>query len=288
MPDYLVYTVLACAGFGVGNAMLKHGVASEFPVISLGTFVREWKHVLKTIAKNRLWLTGIACHVIGGAAYLQALSMGDISLLQPLVTLNAAITFVLGVGVLREQVTSLEGMGVGAVLVGTVLVSVTAAVGHGNRVSFPMLAALTGLVIVYCLGAGSMVAAHVRHVSPEVVLASMAGMLIGVGVVYSKVATVAVTLTRGYFSIVEPGAVFTLMASYWLWFVVLLNLAGFAVLQGAFAHGRVAIISPVATLGALLVPVISGPLVFYERVGTMRAIGILVIVLGTVVLSIKK
>ena len=66
------------------------------------------------------------------------------------------------------------------------------------------------------------------------------------------------------------------------------NVAGLILLQAAFQRGRAAVIVPLQLAVANAVTVLAGILIFAENISSIRAAGIGLIVLGTVMLHLKR
>ena len=69
--------------------------------------------------------------------------------------------------------------------------------------------------------------------------------------------------------------------------VVLANVAGLVLLQAAFQRGRAAVIVPLQLAMANAITVVAGILIFAEHITAVRALGIALIIGGTVLLHVK-
>ena len=69
--------------------------------------------------------------------------------------------------------------------------------------------------------------------------------------------------------------------------VVAANVAGLVLLQAAFQRGRAAVIVPLQLAMANAIAVVAGVMIFAEHVTAFRALGIALIIGGTVLLHVK-
>lgn len=68
-------------------------------------------------------LSGFCIYGIGALLMIIAYRFGKLSVLQPILSLNYAISFVLAAFILREKVTFLNCVGVFAIMIGTLLIA---------------------------------------------------------------------------------------------------------------------------------------------------------------------
>lgn len=293
LPSFVLPTLLACLAFGIGTAMMKHGVATKIPGISLARATKEWRSVLSAVLANRLWLGGLAASLAGGLFQVVALSRGELSLVQPLVNLNVAITVGAGVALMGERVSRREGAGLAVILAGAVLLGMSATDPGDPVVDRRALWILFAAAVILCLAVGAALVTR-RGASAELGLAALAGILFGLAIAFVKVLSMEVAgIVEAVGASAGPGAaraaVFAAAAhlarSPATWIVVAANLVAFVALQAAFSHGRVAVVSPVTTILSVLVPVIAGIVVLSEDPGWLRWAGIVSTVVGTVVLA---
>ena len=69
--------------------------------------------------------------------------------------------------------------------------------------------------------------------------------------------------------------------------VVLANVIGLVLLQAAFQRGRASVIVPLQLAMANALTVLAGIVIFAEHITSLRAAGIVLIVLGTAMLHLK-
>ena len=61
------------------------------------------KFVFRDVVKNPLWLNGFLLTVVGGGAYLWALSISEVTVVQPIMNLTIPAVAILGVFTLKEK-----------------------------------------------------------------------------------------------------------------------------------------------------------------------------------------
>jgi drug/metabolite transporter (DMT)-like permease len=271
---WLVFVVLASVGFGIGAAMQKHGVASRLPGLSVRTAIRDSRRVIRAVFSNRLWLVGGAANLCGAFFLVLAIDAGDLTVVQPLTNLNLVVSVLAGVLVLREKLSETERLGVIAMLGGATLLSVSGLRSHGATAIAPLHVLLAaGAASLGAVGllnlAGRLSRARLR---PEIVLGASAGVLYGMGTVCVKVLTTQLDEVVGARAIV-----LTTLLSPALLGVVAANVMAYTLEQIAFSRGRVSVVDPLCTGGALVMPVAVGALALAEPVDGLRALGLAVV-----------
>lgn len=284
----LVPTLLACLGFGAGTAMMKHGMATRFPALTLRGALRDRRVIVEAILRNKIWTAGALINLAGGVFQILALSRGDITLVQPLVNMNIVLTVGAGVFLMGERVSRREAAGVVVVVLGAVLLGLSAGTPSVAVVDRGALRALFVGVVALATLLGLSLRSKRPPLAIEVGLALMAGCLFGLGFAYVKVVTIEIAeLGRG--GLPPPAALAGfLLGDFALWMILAANLAAFFLMQGAFSHGRVSVVSPLTTIAAILIPVVAGIFVFHEAVGPLRASGIAAVVAGTALLALPS
>ena len=286
---WLVYTLLACLGFGAGAAMQKHGMATSLTSLKLRTLLAEPGRVMGSVLRSWSWMLGLAVNATGGVFMFLAIHHGEITVVQPLVTLNLLVAVLIGVLLLGERLGAREWLGGAILMAGAGLVGLSSA---GFEVATPRLAALPldqatqrvyavvllcALVVGLLLGPGR----ALPRLNREILFATCAGLLFGLVSVMIKV----LGLRFGVFFEGPPplrlNALLLGLAlepSFWLFLAI--NIAGFSLHQVAYANGRVAVVAPLATIMALFMPLMAGLYAFAEPAGLLRILGVLVIVGG--------
>lgn len=282
---WLIFTLLACLGFGVGSAMQKHGMATRLPKLTLSRLVHDLPGVLGAVFKNWIWLVGLLLNLVGGLCMVVALSTGEISVVQPLVNVNVLVAMLAGVLVLGERLTRMEWVAAGVLLSGAALLVVAGAATAGGAPG-PVDEARVAWLSGACLALVAVLAVVGRLVggSPEVFLALAAGLLFGLSGVDIKLVGVHLGDPAGR-PVLELAL--ALVGDWALWAVIVLNVVAFVMYQAAFSHGRVAIVSPLTTNATAVLPVVAGLAAFGEPAGPGKLAGVAVVVVGTALLFVR-
>jgi drug/metabolite transporter (DMT)-like permease len=279
---------VASFAWAAGAAMQKHGLATRFPKVSLRTFLRQFGAIARTMGANWLWVGGIAISLLGGLFFVQAVSMGDLSVITPLVNMTMVFAVLLGVVLLRERMDPAEWAGMALMIAGAVVISLSGAeetaVPPSGRALYGFAAGIAGLTAL----AFAVQKAMPRRVPVEVALAVGAGLIFGLGNITVKVLTFLAETRLGAFDLLAWATWKVVLASLPALLLLACEIVAFVMMQGAFAHGRVSLVSPITTIVSVLVPIAAGVTIFREAVPPSRLTGIVVTVVGTGVLALRK
>jgi len=234
--------------------------------------------VAKALVTDWRWMLGFASTSLGWVLFVQATALGDISLVQPLMSAGDLLLVVLAVVFLKERMARGEWAGVLLTVLGAVALALEAegsqVVAFDGRRLALLLAVTAGL-------AGALLLANRRSRQPEVLLALVVGLCFGAGSILTKALTVA---SAGPGQSVMTWAV---LLNPLLLAVVAANVAGLVLLQAAFQRGRAAVVVPLQLAMANAVTVLAGVAVFAEHITLLRGAGIVLIVVGTTLLQFK-
>jgi uncharacterized membrane protein len=242
----------------------KGAVSTRVAVISL---LIDWR-----------WLLGTAATVSGWIFFVYATSLGDISLIQPLMSSGDFILVVLVVVFLGERLSKLEWIGVLITIVGAVFLAWGA---KSTELTSYDRSAFWLLLFVSVASGIILYVANRRSPKPEVLLAPIVGVGFGMGAVLTK----AMTSNR-----VQSGESiigFSLLVDPYLIGAIAVNVIGLVLLQVAFRLGRASVVVPVQLAMANLITIAAGVFVFGESVTYSRWCGIVLIVVGTALLHVK-
>lgn len=282
----VVLAILASFFWGIGQVLQKHGMATNFPKISVREVVSKFGTVLKTLFSNWIWLIGLFFMLGGMASFATALGRGDITLVQPIVCLTGVVAAVIGVVFLRESLTVKEWFGVSAILVGVVLIGLA---GGGDTAIIPgdgQIAFFTGLTVLLVIAALSL---KRTGMSAEFTLSLAAGITFGLSNLMGKLLTQRASLeVQAPFSFGRWDMWQSLLTDYPFIIVILCNLFGSIFHQTAFANGRASVVAPIVVIISTVLPIVAALAIFGEQVQWLHGAGILVVLAGTAVLGMKK
>lgn len=275
-----IWLAIGCAlCFGIGNSMQKHGMAVTFPKISLSRFVFELPGVLKALMKNWIWMAGVGFAVAGFIFQGKSIDApgSKLSVIMPLLNVSTIVTSLIGVFLLREKVRKLEWLGIVTLTLGAILVSVFDRGGGSHGLSKGLL------IVCYLTGLGSMATLVVAFAlirsrrGAEILLAIGSGFGFGMGAVALKMLDYDLKQTIGGFHVTDPHFLLTFLTSPNGWMLIIFNLAGFALFQLSFAHGRISLIGPFSQVFSMVIPVMAGILAFHESIVAWQWLGVVVV-----------
>jgi uncharacterized membrane protein len=234
--------------------------------------------VARALVTDWRWMSGFAATSFGWVLFVQATALGDISLVQPLMSAGDLMLVIMAVVFLKERMTAIEWAGVLLTVLGAVALAFEAEDMQVVVFSGTRLVVLLGFT---ALAAGALLLANRRSQQPEVLLALVVGLCFGAGAILTK----ALTATAS-----GPGQsvmTWAVLLNPLLLAVVLANVMGLVLLQAAFQRGRAAVVVPLQLAMANAITVLAGVLVFAEHITLLRGAGILLIVVGTTLLQFK-
>lgn len=234
--------------------------------------------VARALLTDWRWVLGFFCTTVGWVLFVQATALGDISLVQPLMSAGDVLLVVMAVVFLHERLGRLEWAGVAATVAGAAALAWEA---ESTRLDGYDGWRLLLLMALAAAGGAALLLAGRRRGRSEVALALVVGLCFGAGSVLTK------ALTAGASASGESALALSTLLNPLLLAVVAANVAGLVLLQAAFQRGRAAVIVPLQLAVANAVTVLTGVLVFAEHITALRALGIALIVAGTAVLHLK-
>lgn len=231
--------------------------------------------VLRGFGTSGRWLLGTLATVIGWVFFVKATDLGEVSIVQPLMSVGDLFLVLLAVVFLHERLIRLEWVGLALTVIGACTLAFEAEVIEPVAIIWPRFLALAGASAVIL---GVCLALIRRTARPEVPMAIAVGIGFGVGAVLTELMTAYITLSGRN---LETTAFFL---NPILPFMVGANVIGLVLLQAAFQRGRAAVIVPVQLSVVNGLVIAAGIFVFDESITPLRVIGIAVIVLGTTLL----
>lgn len=282
-----VVGLVLCASFvqALGGALQKSEVAAGFGELETRDFVLGFRRIFGSLVRRRRWLFGFAIATAGGLGFLEAFGRADLSVVVPLATTSNVFTVGLGVLFLGERVHGGEWLALGGVIAGATLVSLDVLTIH--HAALPLPASL----VVFTVGvAASALLIGARTLWPgalsrEVALALAAAVQLGAGNVLIKSCVESIRAELGTFSAADLGDLAALVLRPEFWPFILTQIAGFVMVQAAFARGRVAVIGPLLGAGIAVVSTAGAALALGELLPAGRLAGIGALVVGTAALT---
>lgn len=252
---------VASAGAIGGGFALQHRGAAGLPPLALRRPLRS----LASLARAPVWVGGFVLGLSGWAAYVVALRLAPLSLVQAASAGGVVVLVLAG-----RRPSRLEGLGAAGALVGLVLLGVSLAGGAGRGDASPLaLAAWLAASGVFALVAAGPAS---RRLSPGAGLGTAAGVLYAAADVATKEA-----VGGGVRLVLVP----LILAASGLAFVAL---------QLGFQRGGRLETAGLATLWTNALPIVAGMAVFHERFpsgapGVARASAFVLLIVSAAVLA---
>ncbi len=232
--------------------------------------------VLKNLFSNWKWHLGMLSIIGGWILFIKASDLGEISLVEPLMSIGDLFLVLLTVIFLNERLSKYEGVGIALTVIGAVLLSFGAKSIAPVEIHWTNLYSLiTFLILLSAL----LLYFNKKNQNLEINLAVIVGIGFGCGAILTELMTAYLAKTgqvlQSLSFILNPIFPFMMIA----------NVFGLIVIQIAFQKGRAAVIVPVQLSVASAIAVLGGAIVFSEVISLQRVLGIIIILLGTIFLN---
>jgi drug/metabolite transporter (DMT)-like permease len=285
MTEVVLLVLAASFVQALGGALQKSEVAAGFGELETREFFLGFRTVLGSLVRRRRWLFGFAITTVGGLGFLEAFGRADLSVVIPLASTSNLFTVGLGVLFLGERLRAVELLALTVVIAGATLVSLDALVVH--RAALPLgtagaLFAAGAAASALLIGARSL---WPQRLSREVALSLAAAVQLGVGNLLIKSSVESIHAELGTFSAGNLDDLVSLAQRPEFGPFLLTQIAGFVLVQAAFARGRVAVIGPLLGAGITLVSTAGAALALGELIPPGRLAGIAALVVGTAALT---
>ncbi len=240
---------------------------------------------LRGVLGAPLWLLGWAMGVAGIVSNMVALGLADISLIQPLNGFGLVVLAAVSWAYLGERLDRRGLLGMAAVIGGVVGLGLAARPSRGFATAtellgcylhLPALATLAGLAAA-AVAALALARRQPRHAGPLYALAAATASVVGL------------TFAKGFFGLLGLLGPWETLRGAAGWLLLLALLAGSVTAMGlqqiSFQRGRAVVVTPIFAATSVVLPLLSGWLVFGERLGAASLIAPLAIGLGVVLLG---
>lgn len=270
--NVLTTTLAATLFIQLGYFMWKLSAQHQPPIGKA-----PWAKVMAALLRDWRWVFGLISTTVGWILFIQATSLGDISLVQPLMASGDILLVIMAVVFLHERLRPLEWLGIATTVIGGVLLALKADIKQAPAFDAGLL---LGLLAAGILAGATLLMLSRRSRRPEAPIAVAVGLAFGFG------ATLTTAMTASLASQNAAAISASTLINPWLPAIVLSNVAGLVLLQMAFQRGRASVVIPLQLAVANLLAVLIGILVFDETVSPLRAAGVVIILLGTGLLHI--
>jgi drug/metabolite transporter (DMT)-like permease len=256
---YLVFAVAASLLMALGLLMMKSRSA-DLPMASgantIGAIV-EW-------FRDPMWFGGLGVQTAGWVCYVVAVSRAPVSMVAVMGQGGIALFVVASVLILGERASSREWAGIGAIVFGILMLTLSLGGGEGEG-AFEPATLLTFTVLLTLAGLAPMAVARMN--ASGMAPAILSGVAFGLGGLFTKAMTQA-------FSAGDASAIAVrIISSPYLYATLVADIGGMVLLQNSFHSARAIIAMPLSGAVSNIVPIIGGIIVFGERLptGSMQA-----------------
>ncbi len=268
----VVFALLATLAIQVGYFLWKIA-ADELPIIGKAKPLVVIIGFLTSVK----WMSGFILTVVGWVLFIKAADIGDISIVQPLMSIGDLFLVLLALVFLKERLRLMEGFGLGITVIGAMMLSVEAKVVLPIGLDWPRLFVfLTFAVLAWFVF--KLLASRTQR--QEVPLAIIVGIGFGVGAVLTKAMTSYIYMQGQHL------ASSAMIINPILPFMIAANAAGIVILQVAFQRGRASVIIPVQLAVVNGMTVVAGAFIFAEQISIWRLCSIGLIIFGASMLHI--
>jgi uncharacterized membrane protein len=255
---YLSLAVLASVLMALGLLMMKSRSA-HLPMAAgantIGAIV-AW-------IRDPMWIGGLGVQTAGWACYVIAVSRAPVSMVAVMMQGGIGLFVIASVVVLGERATPREWVGIGAIIFGMLMLTLSLQAAEPDGAFEPgTLLIVTALL----LAAGLAPMAVARMNASGAAAAIFSGVAFGLGALFTK----AMTLE---FAGETASLTLRLLSSPYVYGMLVANIVGIVMLQNAFHSARAIVAMPLSGALSNIVPIAGGMIVFGEGLpaGSMPA-----------------
>ncbi|MCL2260169.1 MAG: DMT family transporter [Fibromonadales bacterium] len=247
---FFLLTLSSAIGLAFGNILVSIGLRA---VNSIGS-----------LAKNKFWLGGMFLSLIATLLYYAAMARYNISLVQPFMALNPALTAILGWKILSELMSKKIAFGIVLIFCGILIDGTLAGEAHGsgNNSEMPLLWIYTGAVLA------ALAVACLIFRRTEITDSLCAGVGFGLSAIFFK----SISIDG-----LNPPPI-----DVRIFVFAVLYIAAFICSQIGLRRGRALFVIPLSAAIGLIVPAIGGLVVFGEPFPAQKIAVIALVFAGSI------
>ena len=286
---------LAYAMLNIGMGLQKKG-AAELPVIEDQGFFKN----LKNFLMNKFWLIGFLLVNVQWIAFSIAVTIGDLSIVAPMMGVGLIALVLFSVFYLKEKITVTEIIAIVIIIAGVVILGTTSTNGPtiDSLNDMNNLLLKTGSIIFLVVTTVLMFLLVIFSVIRKFALADImfgiaAGIASGIGVIFTK--GFMVGLKGDSFGEIWQSLKTSVVLWIWWFYLGLLlvyNILSTIFPQVGFQKGKAVVVTPLFAIAALLTPIFGGIIIFSEWTGiapgilVAKIVALLLILVGVILLSL--
>jgi uncharacterized membrane protein len=247
---YLSLAIIASALMALGLLMMK--TRSTHLPMAAGA------NVIGAVAawlRDPMWIGGLGVQTVGWACYVISVSRAPVSMVAVMGQGGIALFVVASVVVLGERASPREWAGIGAIVFGMLMLTLSLNGGEAEG-AFEPATLLIFTVLLTLAGLAPMAVARLN--ASGTAAAIFSGVAFGLGSLFTK----AMTLEFGGDT---ATLALRLVSNPYVYAVVVANIVGIVMLQNSFHSARAIIAMPLSGALSNIVPIVGGIVVFGER-----------------------
>jgi len=272
----VIVSLVAAIAFGLGAVLQKKGVSEAYGArdglehsVSLTLFGR--------VARHPLWWLGAFCMLVGSVIEIQAIGMGPLSVVRPLVRAQSVVALFLGIYLLHEQMGTRDIYGALLLIIGALTLSFPSVQAHSQVQE----ASSTIIFVFLAIGGIAVVASRLVR-SLEVGMGIAIGCCLTAGDLLMRLATQEAGGES--FDLSDGQTATQLTENLLFWASIGMGLLAFLLLQAAYTFSRVSVLSPLTSAIAILATVSAATLWLGEPISAVALGGVGLIVAGTLLI----
>jgi uncharacterized membrane protein len=248
---YLSMAIVASSLMALGLLMMKSRSA-HLPIAAganaIGAIV-AW-------IRDPVWISGLGVQTAGWACYVIAVSNAPVSMVAVMMQGGIALFVIASVVILGERATPREWAGIGAIVFGMVMLTLSVQTGETDGA----LAPGTLLICAAILAVAGMVPMTVARLNDSGAAAAiLSGVAFGLGALFTKAMTDAFSASAG------ASLALRIVTNPYFYGMLVANISGMVMLQNSFHSARAIIAMPLSGALSNIVPIAGGMVVFGER-----------------------
>jgi drug/metabolite transporter (DMT)-like permease len=247
---------------------------------------------LKTIRaflKSRLWLQAQGMQILGTFSHGIAVGLAPLSVVQPINAAGICLLVMLAVTRLKEKASMVDWIGIGAIVVGVLMLGVTLVNTTTKTYAYRPVILWFFIVLLVGTVAVSITAAFMREDErASSFLGIGTGVLVGLTAIFMKMGWTDVGNRWGEFKVAGP------IYSSFFWLAIVTTIIAAVLFQVALQRGAAIVVVPLVTGFSNLIPIIVGLVAFREPFPTgglmvfLRLCSVLFIIGGAILLSLRR
>lgn len=268
----------------IGTVLQKKGVDSLPPMEQTNA-----KNNIKGVITNKIWVLGWVMTSLAMLLNMIALGQADITIIQPLIGFGLVVLVLFSRSYLKEKISKFGTIGISIAIIGVVLLGLTASESQDLGTVEEIIsryvqanAIIIYLIFISIIAVLWIAVKRMQYKGAGIIFALIAAMFSVLGLTFSK----------GVFSIIDEVGFLNALKLWPAYALLILFIIGstmaIATQTMSLQKGKAVIVTPVFNLSSIILPLSTGFMVFGEIISPIKIIATIIILMGAVLLSIKK